>query len=54
MCEHCGVYYSFVFRVQYHKSDCPLVTEDPGQYVKRAMAEGRTQIGETIRGEKKS
>lgn len=27
MCEVCGVHYSFVFGVQYHKADCPTVTK---------------------------
>ncbi len=25
MCEHCKVAYSFVFGVQYHRTDCPVV-----------------------------
>jgi len=25
MCNECGVAYSFLFGVQYHKADCPVV-----------------------------
>jgi len=27
MCEHCKVAYSFFFRVQYHKADCPVIVK---------------------------